>query len=36
LNVVLHDQLPEQRTSRPVLLDPKRTPAEKEKRAKIV
>jgi len=36
LNVVLHDKLPEQRAKRPVNLDPKRTPSEKAKRAKIV
>ncbi len=36
LNVVLHDKLPEQRTARPVLLDPVRTSAEKIRRAKIV
>jgi CRP/FNR family cyclic AMP-dependent transcriptional regulator len=35
LNVVLHDKLPEQRVKRPVNLDPERTAAEKEKRAKI-
>jgi CRP/FNR family cyclic AMP-dependent transcriptional regulator len=36
LNIVLHDRLPDQRTTRPVILDPERTPAEKAKRAKIV
>ena len=36
LNVVLHDKLPEQRSRRPVTLDPERTTAEKAKRAKIV
>jgi CRP-like cAMP-binding protein len=36
LNVVLHDRLPEQRTSRPVILDPNPTPAEKKKRARVV
>jgi len=36
LNVVLHDQLPEQTATRPVVLDPARTPAEKRKRAKVV
>jgi CRP/FNR family cyclic AMP-dependent transcriptional regulator len=36
LNVVLHDKLPEQRTSRPVTLDPKRTPAEERARAQVV
>ncbi|SNS71340.1 cAMP-binding domain of CRP or a regulatory subunit of cAMP-dependent protein kinases [Granulicella rosea] len=36
LNVVLHDKLPDQTASRPVTLDPKRTPAEKKKRAKVV
>jgi CRP/FNR family cyclic AMP-dependent transcriptional regulator len=35
LNVVLHDKLPEQHTSRPVSLQPKRTPAIK-KRASTV
>jgi CRP-like cAMP-binding protein len=32
LNVVLHDKLPEQRTKRPVTLDPKYTRGEKMKR----
>ena len=36
LDVVLHDKLPEQRTNRPVVLDPERTPAEKKRRAEIV
>jgi CRP-like cAMP-binding protein len=36
LNVVLHDKLPDERTQRPIILDPKRTPAEKARRAKIV
>jgi CRP-like cAMP-binding protein len=36
LNVVLHDRLPEQRIKRPIEADPQRTPAEKEKRAKVV
>lgn len=36
LNVVLHDKLPDQRTSRPVTLDPERTPAQIAKRARIV
>lgn len=36
LNVVLHDKLPEQTATRPVLLDPEPTRAEKKKRAKIV
>ncbi|AFL89118.1 cAMP-binding protein [Terriglobus roseus DSM 18391] len=34
LNVVLNDRLPEQRTSRPVVLDQKRTEVEKRPRAK--
>jgi CRP-like cAMP-binding protein len=36
LNVVLHDQLPEQNASRPVLLDPPLSPARTAKRAKLV
>jgi CRP/FNR family cyclic AMP-dependent transcriptional regulator len=36
LNVVLHDKLPDQRTSRPVNLDPERTPAEQRKRSKVI
>jgi hypothetical protein len=36
LNVVLHDQLPEQNASRPVLLDPGPSPARTAKRAKLV
>jgi len=36
LNIVLHDKLPEQTATRPVRLDPERTPAEKAKRAQIV
>jgi len=36
LNIVLHDRLPDQRTSRPISLDPVRTPAEKKRRAKTV
>jgi CRP-like cAMP-binding protein len=36
LNVVLHDKLPDERASRPVTLDPERTPAEIRKRAKVV
>ena len=35
LNVVLHDQLPEQNASRPALLDPGPSPARAEKRAKL-
>ena len=36
LNVVLHDQLPEQNASRPALLDPRLTRARIAKRAKLV
>jgi CRP-like cAMP-binding protein len=36
LNMVLHDQLPEQNASRPKLLDPPRTTAKIAKRAKLV
>jgi len=36
LNVVLHDQLPEQNASRPPLLDPPPTPERTRKRAKLV
>jgi len=36
LNVVLHDRLPEANARRPVVLDPKRTAAEKAKRKKVV
>jgi CRP-like cAMP-binding protein len=36
LNVVLHDSLPEQNASRPVLLDPKPSKALDRKRAKLV
>ena len=36
LNVVLHDQLPEQNASRPTLLDPPQTPAGKARRSKLV
>ena len=32
LNVVLHDKLPEQNAKRPVILDPKLTPAKKKQR----
>ena len=35
LNVVLHDRLPEQTATRPVVLDHKPTPALKRKRAKV-
>ena len=35
LNVVLHDEMPDGQASRPVVLEPERTPAEKKKRAKI-
>jgi CRP-like cAMP-binding protein len=34
LNVVLHDQLPEQRSSRPTTVDPPHDPSERAKRAK--
>jgi CRP-like cAMP-binding protein len=36
LNAVLHDRLPDQTSTRPVVLDPERTTAEKKKRAKVV
>jgi hypothetical protein len=36
LNVVLHDQLPEENTSRPTLLDPPLGPALTAKRARLV
>ena len=36
LNVVLHDQLPEENASRPKLLDPPLSPARAAKRAKLV
>jgi hypothetical protein len=36
LNVVLHDQLPEQNASRPKLLDPPSSPTLSAKRAKLV
>ena len=36
LNVVLHDGLPESNAKRPVLLDPKRTAAQKAKRKKVI
>jgi len=36
LNVVLHDELPEENASRPKLLDPTPTPARASKRAKLV
>jgi CRP/FNR family cyclic AMP-dependent transcriptional regulator len=36
LNVVLHDELPEENASRPKLLGPTQTPARTSKRAKIV
>jgi CRP-like cAMP-binding protein len=36
LNVVLHDQLPEQNASRPTLLDPRPTKARAARRAKMV
>jgi len=36
LNVVLHDQLPEQNASRPALLDPGPSPTRAAKRAKLV
>jgi CRP/FNR family cyclic AMP-dependent transcriptional regulator len=36
LNVVLHDQLPEQNASSPKILDPPRTTAQTAKRAKLV
>lgn len=36
LDVVLHDCPPEQRSSRPVILDPERTPAEKKRLARVV
>jgi CRP/FNR family cyclic AMP-dependent transcriptional regulator len=35
LNVVLHDQLPDQRTEGPIFLKPKSLPPEKKKRAKL-
>jgi CRP/FNR family cyclic AMP-dependent transcriptional regulator len=35
LNIVLHDKPPDQHTKRPVSLDPKRTPAQKKRRAKV-
>jgi hypothetical protein len=36
LNVVLHDELPEENASRPKLLDPPPTPARAAKRAKLL
>ena len=36
LNVVLHDQLPEENTARPILLDPPPSPARTARRAKLV
>jgi hypothetical protein len=36
LNVVLHDQLPEENSSRPKLLDPPHSPALAAKRARLV
>jgi len=36
LNVVLHDQLPEQRSSRPTIVDPPRNPSQRAARAKPV
>ena len=36
LNVVLHDQLPEQSSSRPTILDPPRNPSRRAKRKKVV
>jgi CRP-like cAMP-binding protein len=36
LNVVLHDQLPEQNASRPTILDPVLTPARIAKRSRLV
>ena len=36
LNMVLHDSLPEENASRPVLLDPRPSPARAAKRAKLV
>jgi CRP/FNR family cyclic AMP-dependent transcriptional regulator len=36
LNVVLHDQLPEQNASRPKMLDPAPTPAREARRTKLV
>jgi len=36
LNMVLHDSLPEENATRPVLLDPRPTPAREAKRAKQV
>ena len=36
VNIVLHDKLPEQTASRPIIPHPERTLAEKSKRAKVV
>jgi len=36
LNVVLHDQLPEQRSSRPTIVDPPHKPSQRVARAKPV
>jgi len=36
LNVVLHDQLPDQTARRPVVVDHEQTPAHARKRAKVV
>jgi hypothetical protein len=36
LNVVLHDQLPDENASRPKLLDPPPSPARTARRAKLV
>jgi len=36
LDVVLHDELPEQNASRPKMLDPPPTPARAARRAKLV
>jgi hypothetical protein len=36
LNVVLHDQLPEQNSSRPTIVDPPRAPSPRAARAKPV
>jgi len=36
LNIVLHDKLPEQRSNRPISLDPPRTASEKKRGAQVV
>jgi len=36
LNVVLHDRLPTQTASRPVVVDPEQAPRQLRKRAKII